>query len=188
MAMARGQGDWAQVVKLDEKYPYVDPFKPHLVQDAEYAFDLVAANDMPAARSRAEKLIPRFKTALDKQPDNSSMWGNLALLHAIVGEKEQALACAHKAVELMPESADAVAGPANSTGLAQILAWTGDKDGALKELARLLQTPHGVNIYNARLDIGWLPLRGDPRYEALVNDPKNNAPLLSDPMGYTPLP
>jgi TolB-like protein/Tfp pilus assembly protein PilF len=187
-AIARGQGDWAQVVKLDEKYPYLDPFKPRLVQDAQYAFDLVAANDMPAARRRAEKLIPRFKTALDNQPDNSWIWNNLALLHAIVGNNEQALACAQKAVELVPESADAVIGPANSISLAQIRAWTGDKGGALKELARLLQTPHGVNIYNARLDIGWLPLRGDPRYEALINDPKNNAPLLNDPMGSAPLP
>ncbi len=170
----------------------MEPFKPRLEQDAQYAFDLVAANDMPAARSRAEKLIPRFKTALDDQPDNSSMWGNLALLHAIVGEKEQALACAHKAVELMPESADAVAGPANSTGMQQITLtpWTGDKDGApQRRLARsLLQTPHGVNIYEARLDIGWLPLSGDPRYEALVNNPTHNAPLINDPMGSTPLP
>jgi adenylate cyclase len=174
-AMARGQGDWAQVVKLDEKYPYLDPFTPRLVQDAQKAFDLVAANDLPAARSRAEKLIPEFKTLLDQQPDNSSMWGNLALLHAIVWEKEEALACAHKAVELVPESTDAVVGAVNSTGLAQILAWTGDKDGALKELARLL-------------DIGWLPLRGDPRYQALVNNPTNNAPLLNDPVGSVPLP
>ncbi|MEJ0088456.1 MAG: adenylate/guanylate cyclase domain-containing protein [Limisphaerales bacterium] len=187
-AMARGQGDWAQVVKLDEKYPYLDPFTPHLVQDAQKAFDLVAANDLPAARSRAEKLIPEFKTSLDKQPDNSSMWGNLALLHAIVGEKEQALACSRKAVDLVPESVDAVVGPNNSTGLAQIMAWTGDKDGALKELTRLLQTPYGVNIYNARLDIGWLPLRSDPRFEALINNPTNNAPLINDSTGSTPLP
>ena len=58
-----------------------------------------------------------------------------------------------------------------------MLAWTGAKDAALAELARLLRTPFGANVYTARIDPGWLPLRGDPRFEALLNDPKNNAPL-----------
>ena len=69
---------------------------------------------------------------------------------------------------------------------AQTLAWTGDKEGALAEFARLLRTPYGANIYAARGDPGWLPLRGDPRFEALLNDPKNNAPLLDT--GVQPLP
>jgi len=184
--IARVKGDWAQVVRLDEQYPYPDPFSPHSTQDAQKAFDLVAANDLPAARSRAAKLVPQFKALLEQQPDNSSLWGNLALLHAILGEKDDGLRCARRAVELVPESADAVIGPGNRAGLAQVLAWTGDQDGALKELARLLQTPYGVNVHSARLDIGWLPLRGDPRFVALLNDPKNNAPLLD--AGVHPLP
>ena len=81
-----------------------------------------------------------------------------------------------------PDPADVVVGPTYSTNFAQILAWTGDKDGALAELARLLRMPTGsdnpLNVYAARHDVGWLPLRGDPRFEALLTDPQNNAPLL----------
>ena len=61
---------------------------------------------------------------------------------------------------------------------ASCLAWLGDKDRALAELARLLRTPWGENIHAARLGTAWFPLRGDPRFEALVHDPKNNAPLV----------
>ncbi len=78
----------------------------------------------------------------------------------------------------MPESGDAIAGPPLSLNYAQALAWCGEKDRALAELARLLRTPFGENIHGARLSLGWFPLRGDPRFQALVNDPKNNAPLF----------
>jgi hypothetical protein len=69
----------------------------------------------------------------------------------------------------------------NSYNRAQVLAWTGDKEGALAEFARLLRTPYGANVHSANVDPGWLPFQGDPRFEALLNNPTNNAPLLNDP-------
>jgi hypothetical protein len=47
----------------------------------------------------------------------------------------------------------------------------------LAELARLLREPSGVNVHEMRRDPYWRPLLGDPRFEALLNDPQNNAPL-----------
>jgi hypothetical protein len=42
--------------------------------------------------------------------------------------------------------------------------------------------PFGANVHQARVGIwpfvSFQPLRGDPRFEALLNDPKNNAPLF----------
>jgi hypothetical protein len=85
---------------------------------------------------------------------------------------------ARKAVDLVPESIDAVNGTQWSLNYAGALAWTGDKDGALRELARLLRTPFGEDIYAARNNVLWYPLHGDPRFEALVHDLKNNEPIL----------
>jgi len=34
------------------------------------------------------------------------------------------------------------------------------------------------NIYEMKRSPAFAPLRGDPRFEALLNDPKNNAPLF----------
>ena len=76
--------------------------------------------------------------------------------------------------------------------LASIYAWAGDKDRALRELTSLLQTPGHhfirfeggddqrarINVHELRTSLEFSPLRGDPRFEALLNDPKNNEPLF----------
>ena len=182
-AWARFHGDWAQAVQLDREHPYLDPWDdPHWAQDAAAIGDLVGANELAAARTQAKKIIPELTALNEKQPANSRLWTALAFLHAFEGDRESALRCARQPLELVPETADALVGPANSMTYAQILAWTGDRDGALAELARLLRKPaagdNSLNVYSARFDPGWLPLHGDPRFEALLADPQNNAPLF----------
>jgi adenylate cyclase len=179
--MAALKGDWAQALKIDQQDGYVDPLNGSWAQKAMQAGDLIGTKDLAGARSLARKLIPEFKDELERQPDNSTIWSSLAMLQAIVGENVSALASANKAVKLVPEFEDSIIGTLNSYNRAQVLAWTGDKDGALAELARLLRTPYGANVYSARADPEWLPLQGDPRFEALLNNPTNNAPLLNDP-------
>jgi TolB-like protein/class 3 adenylate cyclase/Flp pilus assembly protein TadD len=178
--MAVLKGDWAQALKIDRQDGYVDPLNGRWAQKANQVADLIGAKDLPAARTLAKKLIPEFKAALEQQPDNSTIWNQLSFIQAVLGENEQALASANKAVNLVPESVDAIMGTLNTYNRAQVLAWTGDKDGALAELARLLRTPYGANVYGARADPGWQPLQGDPRFDALLKNPTNNAPLLND--------
>ena len=178
--MPRFYGDWTEVVKRDQEYPYLDPFDSqfHWQRDQEMIVGVLGTKDLAAVRVRAEKLIPQYLALLEAQPANATLWGNLSLLHAFVGHGAEALRCAHKAVELIPESVDAVEGPKQRATLAQVYAWTGDKDRALAEVARLLRTPYGLIVYSIRIDPIWLPLVGDPRFEALLNDPQNNAPLF----------
>jgi hypothetical protein len=63
-----------------------------------------------------------------------------------------------------------------------VLAWTGDKEGAIAEYARFLRMPVSPslnsNVNVVRHSPSLFPLHGDPRFEALLNDPKNNAPLF----------
>jgi serine/threonine-protein kinase len=53
----------------------------------------------------------------------------------------------------------------------------GEKDEAIAEYSRLLHVPYGANVNLSRVDPGWLPIRDDPRFKALLADPKNNEPL-----------
>ncbi|MNC95558.1 hypothetical protein D3C83_127100 [compost metagenome] len=54
----------------------------------------------------------------------------------------------------------------------------GEKAEALAELKRTLRQPFGPNVHELRNEWEGQPLRGDPEFEALLNDPANNAPLL----------
>jgi tetratricopeptide (TPR) repeat protein len=176
---ARLRGDFAGAIRLDAQQPYFDDDgTPRWQQDCNTAFDYVGSGDLAAGRARLDKLLPELKAQLARQPSNSAVWTCYGTSVAILGDREQALAAAKKLAELLPEASDAVNGPPQSRSRAIILAWAGDKEQAITELARLLRTPYGCNVWIERFDPGWLPLRGDPRFEALLNDPKNNAPLF----------
>jgi len=111
------------------------------------------------------------------------LWTGLSKREALLGQKEEALRDARKAVELMPEALDATRGVNASINLAVVYAWTGDKNRAVAEITRLLRPPCGlappnVNVHFMRTAPAYAPLRGDPRFEALLKNPKNNEPLF----------
>ena len=50
-----------------------------------------------------------------------------------------------------------------------ISAWTGERELALGQLEALTKTPSTHTYGNLRLSPMWDPLRGDPRFEKIVN-------------------
>ncbi len=176
---ARLSGDFALAVRLDEQQPYFDGNgNPRWGQDFQLAADRLGSGDTSGGRARLEKVLPELKAQLLKEPSNSSLWLATGFTEAVLGDREGALAAAAKATELVPESKDAVDGPQKAVARAQILAWVGEKDKALLELGRLLRVPYGANVHNELHDPGWMPLRDDPRFKALLDDPRNNEPLF----------
>ena len=73
-----------------------------------------------------------------------------------------------RACELLPLSRDALLGAILVTDLAIIYAWTSEKDLALEQLAVSAKTPNGVTYGELKLDPKWDSLRGDPRFEKIV--------------------
>jgi len=172
------ESNYSEAIRINREQRYYDGFSnPHCLQDLNIAFVLAASGDIAAAQRRAEEALSGAKSLLEKQPSNATLWMSAGQANALLGNKVEALRCSQRAKELMPESKDTVAGVAVSFGCAQTLAWVGEKNQALAELARILRTPYGGNVHAIRVDPFWLPMRGDARFEALLNDPLNNALL-----------
>ena len=63
-------------------------------------------------------------------------------------------------------------GPTYEENLASVEALVGDKNHAIPRLQRLLEIPYTNFLTPAllRLDPQWDSLRGDPRFQKLIND------------------
>ncbi len=131
---------------------------------------LVARLRGDAAAARGAFTIARneLNRTVRDQPDYAAALCALGVLDAALGNKEEAIREGRRAVELMPVSKSAVEGPTLIQYLAVIYAWTGDKDRAIERLAEAVRLPGRLSYGHLRRDPLWDPLRGDPRFEAIV--------------------
>jgi len=106
---------------------------------------------------------------LREAPGDSARHAQHGVILAALGQKEEAIAEGKRAVELLPESQDALDGPQGTAALAQIYAWTGESDEAFRLLDHLLSIPNNLTIPMLKLDPAWDPLRKDPRFQALID-------------------
>lgn len=106
--------------------------------------------------------------ALGRRPDDPTLLGELALAEAGLGENEEALRHARRATEILPPSVDALIGPMCEMRLVQVLAMTGDRDGAFDKLSKLVKRPFGVNYGDLKLNPIWDDLRNDARFDRIL--------------------
>ena len=127
--------------------------------------DAKAQAAFTAARTEQEKIV-------QTQPNFARALVFLGLIDAGLGRKEDALREGRRAVELLPVEKDAFDGVMVTKYLAMIAAWVGDKDFALDQLANIIHRPSDLSYGNLKLLPFWDPLRGDPRFEKLVEEAK----------------
>ena len=140
--------------------------------ETRMAFALMALGETEKARAESTRqvAIARATGGLDSRL--------LAVNLALLGDKAGALATLDAYLATAREKQNNLDLTSQPTGKAVVLAWVDEKEQALAELARLLTAPSSVNVHEMRHEPYWQPLRGDPRFEALLDDPKNNAPLF----------
>lgn len=142
----------------------------------------LARGDATAARPHFEATLSIFETALQQAPTNALRHANLGLLYSFLGRKEEAVCEGQRAVELLPDSKDAVFGPWMRGYLAMIYARVGETDAALALLEQLLRFPGPVDNTNCCITQNdlrhrwqWDSLREDPRFQRLLAEPASSA-------------
>ena len=127
--------------------------------------DEKARSAFTAARAEQEKIV-------QAQPNYGPALCALGLIDAGLGRKEEALREGRRAVELLPVEKDSMKGTHMVKYLAMIAAWVGDKDLACEQLASIIRRPSSPSYGQLKLLPFWDPLRGDPRFEKLVEESK----------------
>jgi tetratricopeptide (TPR) repeat protein len=116
---------------------------------------------------------------LEHEPKNPRLWIFQGLIDLAQGKPAEAAAAAERASALVPASLDQLDSAIYAVFSAQIYDHAGLKDRALAEYTRLLRTPAAelLNVHEMRRDT-TSSLHGDPRFEAVLDDPANNAQLF----------
>src|SRR5438034_2314274 len=138
----------------------------------------VAQGDNASAQKAFEQAKPAFEAAVKEAPESAERHASLGWLYALMGRKNDAIAEGRRAVELKPESKDAVDGLLMNGYLALIYARVGENDLAIPLIERLLKTPGAVDSTDYSITINdlkyrweWDHLRRDPRFQKLISSP-----------------
>ncbi len=128
--------------------------------------------DEGAARTAFSIARKELEQRLRDQPDYAAALSAIGVIDAALGNKADAIKEGEHAIELIPRSKNSLDGPMLIQYLAVIHAWTGNKDRAIELLVDLtdpskLPGSH-VTYGQLRLNPLWDPLRGDPRFGAIV--------------------
>ncbi|HST30080.1 MAG TPA: tetratricopeptide repeat protein [Chthoniobacterales bacterium] len=135
----------------------------------------LAEGNAAAAQKLFEIARQNFEAAVKESPKSAERHANFGLVNAFIGRKEEAIREVRRAVELKPESKDALDGTLMNAYLALVYVRVGEKDLALPLIERLLKTSGPVDSANYSITVNdlksrweWDPIRSDPRFQKLI--------------------
>jgi TolB-like protein/Tfp pilus assembly protein PilF len=171
--MAMLEGDYAEAERVLAVSPRQD------FQDIDFSFYFPKSwYQAMVARAKGDsaRAIAAFRECreilarrLIVKPEHARTIAVLAQVDAGLGQKDLAIREAQHAIDLMPISKDIYDGALVLEGLAQVYAWSGDRDRAIALVQELLTMPGYINYSRLKLHPLWSPLRGDPRFEKIAN-------------------
>jgi tetratricopeptide (TPR) repeat protein len=162
--------------KLDTIIPFGTPLPKSYLQ----ACTTLARGDFAAAHPLLDNARQYFESQVQSSPTDTARRSSLALVYSYLGRHDEAVRTARKAVELLPESRDAILGPDNEAVLALVYARAGNNDEAIKLISRLLTVPGGITAaYESNMTVAdlrrrwqWDPLRNDERFQRILANPE----------------
>jgi TolB-like protein/Flp pilus assembly protein TadD len=176
---ASNLGDYAEEIRLRRMQPYdTGSSLQHWEQDVFAARTIFLRGDQAGALARLGHIPDEMPKRLEREPKNPRIWLFQAVVDLVQGHPADAVRSVDRSLQLIPESLDALEAPLYASLGASIYDYAGETDRALAEYARLLRDPGSLlNIYVLKHDT-QSKLHGDPRLQALLDDPANNAPLF----------
>jgi Flp pilus assembly protein TadD len=120
------------------------------------------------ARRSFEAARLELEQRVRQDPNDHRLHGSLGIAYAGLGRKEDAVREARLGCDLMPASKDALRAILRVEDLAVVYTMVGSNSDATAALDDLLARSGWFTVHLLRLDSTWDPLRGDPRFQALL--------------------
>ena len=140
--------------------------------------DLVRGN-VAKAGAEFEAARPAIEKTVANSPQDGVRRGQLGLLYAFLGRKDDALREGQRAMELKPISHDVIEGAVVEDFYTLICVYVGEKDKAISRIERLLTVPFAVDYADESVTLSdlrqrweWDPLRNDPRFQKIIAGPE----------------
>ena len=123
--------------------------------------------DTAAATAAYTAARPSIEATVRQNPGAYNDLWTLAAVDAHLGRKEAALEEGRRLLSLA-KPGDTLDTPLIKYAWAQVLTFTGEPDEAIRVLQAICDQPFGPSYGDLRLNPDWDPLRGDPRFGAIV--------------------
>ena len=131
---------------------------------------LLAAGQQENARVAFQESREGFLGWLADHPEEATALGLLAIANVGLGNKEEALREAEKAIQLWPMSREPLKATSVRVEAANVYARTGNPDRAIRLLREMVKLPGGATAGDLKLHPMWKELRNDPRFAGIVEE------------------
>jgi len=150
-----------------------------IILDCRFGQGLLALvmKDEAKAHAAFTKVRAEQEKTVQARPDYGPLLCVLGLIDAALGNKATALKEGRRTIKLLPVEKDSINGSLMIQYFAITAAWTGEKGLALQQLELGLRAPVAsvaVSYGSLKLLPFWDPLRGDPRFEKIVAESREN--------------
>lgn len=142
----------------------------------QYAEALMVLGQRDRAVSLVRPLLDKLKTRLAADPESANLLNSLAYTQALLGDHDATMATIARILALLKPGDPVRKQVYLQANAAIIYGWIGEKEKAVDLVEPLLKVPTAAfsSVLSLRYDIDFSPMRGYPRWEALLADPANN--------------
>ena len=131
-----------------------------------------AAGDPAGARESWTRARRELEAYLPDQPENVTLFGDLALVVAFLGDKAAALELCERGLSGVRVQNDAIDAGWPLEILARVAARVGESDRAIATLEKLLSMPYEGPVPTGQLPLTAARIRLDPMFDSLRSNPR----------------